>query len=191
MDRAIAQYQRAVADDPHAPEPLYDLGNIFLRKGEVDKAIPLYRQALGIDPLDADTHNNLGSALVRQGNLDDAIFHFEAALRIRPGFVPAGKNLGYVAWLLVNRPDVSLHSVTNAVTLAEQADRLAHGEDPVLARTLATAYAQVALFPQALATARRGFTCAVRQHNDALADALRRQIETYQVQATNANRRQD
>ena len=70
-----------------------NLGNAYLRQGQIDKAIGHYSESLRINPNFALTQNNMGAAMLLTGNIDAAIFHFQSALKINPGFLDARKNL--------------------------------------------------------------------------------------------------
>jgi tetratricopeptide (TPR) repeat protein len=79
----------------------YNLGAIFLARGQLDDAISNYEQALATSG-DRETHdhvsaslihNNLGIALARQGELDRAIAHFKRAIELQDGFADAHVNL--------------------------------------------------------------------------------------------------
>jgi len=70
-----------------------NLGNAYLRQGQIDKAIGHYSESLRINPNFALTQNNMGAAMLLTGNIDEAIFHFQSALKINPGFLDARKNL--------------------------------------------------------------------------------------------------
>ena len=71
-----------------------NLGNILLKKGNVDEAITHYQKALQIKPDYAESHNNLGNVLIQQGQLDEAIAQLQQALRIKPYYAEAHINLG-------------------------------------------------------------------------------------------------
>jgi tetratricopeptide (TPR) repeat protein len=71
-----------------------NLGNVFLKRGELDVAVRYYREALRLRPEYADAHSNLGAALASVGKVDEAIEHYREALRLRPDYADAHYNLG-------------------------------------------------------------------------------------------------
>ena len=71
-----------------------NLGNILLKKGDVDEAIAHYQKALQIKPDYAASRNNLGNVLLQQGRLDEAIAQLQKGLQIKPDYAEAHINLG-------------------------------------------------------------------------------------------------
>ena len=82
------------------------LGDLFLRRGELDSAISHFEKALEIRSRNnAAAHYNLGgalienslaTALVRKGRLSEAIGHYEKAVKLRPDYGDPYLNLGSV-----------------------------------------------------------------------------------------------
>jgi tetratricopeptide (TPR) repeat protein len=72
-----------------------NLGNVFLKQGDVDEAISHFQTALQINPKYALAEGNLGDALLRKGRIDEAISDFQTALRLNPNFPDAYNSLGY------------------------------------------------------------------------------------------------
>jgi len=144
----------------------------------VDEAIVHYRKALQIRPDYAEAQNNLGATLLKKGAVDEAIAHYQKALQIKPNYLEVQNNL---AWVLAIAPQASLRNGHQAVELAQRANQLAGGENPIILRTLAAAYAEAGRFPEAEATARRALQLAETQSNPALADAIRVQLKLYQA----------
>ena len=79
------------------------LGDLFLRRGELDSAISHFEIALKIRSRNAAAHynfggalieNKLGSALTRKGRLSEAIGHYEKAMKLRPDYGDPYFNLG-------------------------------------------------------------------------------------------------
>ena len=84
LDKAIEQYNKALAIDPHDSVTLSNLGNIYAQKGEFDKAIEQFNKALAIAPQQAITLSNLGNAYLNNGEYDRAIEQCNKALAIEP-----------------------------------------------------------------------------------------------------------
>jgi tetratricopeptide (TPR) repeat protein len=71
-----------------------NLGNVFIKRGQVDDAMVHYQKALEVNPNYAEALNNLGLALFRKGRVDDAVAQFQKALEVNPNFAQAHSNLG-------------------------------------------------------------------------------------------------
>ncbi len=178
MDEAIAQFQMALAINPKDANTHYNLGTAFRRQGDVNKAIVQFQEALAIKPEFAEAHYNLGNAFLQQGHVEEAIAQFQKALAIKPDYVEALNNM---AWVLATCPQASLRNGIKAVGLAERANQLAGGKNPVIFATLAAAYAEAGRFPEAIETGQRALHLAGEQSNPALAGELQSQLKFYQA----------
>jgi tetratricopeptide (TPR) repeat protein len=144
----------------------------------VDEAIQQYQAALKINPGSARAHYNLGNAFLQKGNTSEAIAHFEKSLVIEPAQPPAQNNL---AWLLSTCPEATLRNGRRAVELAQQANALTGGENPLMLHTLAASLAEAGRFPEAMETARHALRLAEAQANGGLAGALQLEMKLYQA----------
>ena len=132
-------------------------GNVLLEKGSVDEAVAQFQMALQIKPDYAEARLNLGNAFLQKKNMDQAIVCFQMALQIKPDYPEAQNNL---AWALATAPRASLRNGSRAVELARQASQLTGGENPVVLRTLAAAYAEAGQFGDAIQSARKAIALA-------------------------------
>jgi hypothetical protein len=80
---------------------------------------------------------------------------------------------------LATCPDAHVRDGAKAVELAEQANQAAGGANPIIAATLAAAYAETGRFSEAIKTAEHALPLATASDNAALADGLRGQIRLY------------
>jgi tetratricopeptide (TPR) repeat protein len=181
MDEAIPHLQKALEIQPDHAQAHYNLGNALLQKGRVDEAIIQFQKLLAIQPELAEARNSLGCALLQKAHVDEAILQFQKALALQPGFVEARRTLAGIAWRLATSPNPSLRNGTKAIELARQTDQLARGSDPMMAATLAAAYAEAGQFDQAVAAARRALQLAARQDNAAMVAALQAQLNCYEA----------
>ena len=110
--------------------------------------------------------------------MSEAITHLQQALQIKPDYVEAQNNL---AWLLATCQQASLRNGNKAAELAQRANQLTDGGNPVVLGTLAAAYAESGRFPEAVEAAQRALRLAEMQSNTALADAIRSQMKFYQA----------
>jgi tetratricopeptide (TPR) repeat protein len=72
----------------------YNLGAMFVSRGEFAAAIPYLEAALKVDPHDATARNTLGGALLENDRLDDALRELHQAVADDPGYLNARFNLG-------------------------------------------------------------------------------------------------
>jgi tetratricopeptide (TPR) repeat protein len=177
VDEAITHYQMALRINSDFSEAHYNLGNAFLRKGQVDEAIAHYQKALEIKPDYAEAHSNLGNAFLRKGQVNDAVAHYEKALEIKPLNIAFQNNLALV---LATSPTTSLRNGIRATELAQQANQLSGGGQPLILRTLAAAYAEAKRFPEAVETAQKALKLAKDQNNAALAGKIESNLKLYE-----------
>jgi tetratricopeptide (TPR) repeat protein len=145
--------------------------------GMVDKAITFFQRALQLRPDYAGAQNNLGNALLKKGSYAEAIAHYELGLQIQPTDASAQNNL---AWILATCPDGALRNGAKAVALAQQAESLTGGGNPVILHTLAAALADDGKYAKAVETAQRALVLAEGQSNPSLTQQLQLELKFYQ-----------
>ena len=178
FDEARLHFRKAIDLRPNFAEAHNNLALALLQAGQVDEAIAQFEQALALQPNNAPAHNHLALVLLHTGRVREAISHYEAALALQPADANTLNNL---AWALATSPDPSARDGARAVTLAEQARQLSHGDNPSILDTLAAAYAEVGRFPEATATAQRALDLAAAQTNSAQQVSLRLRLRFYQA----------
>jgi len=72
--QAIAAFQKALDLSPGAPNVHYNLGLIFVDRGETDLASAAFRRAIQVNPLDRDAHSWLRKldAAADEGGTDES-----------------------------------------------------------------------------------------------------------------------
>jgi Flp pilus assembly protein TadD len=178
LDEANAQFRKALEIQPDLPEVHDSLGLLLAGQRRWAEAIEQFQKTLELKPDFAMAHNNLGFSLGKQGRWAEAIEHFRKALELQPDLVGARYNLALV---LVTCPEASLRDGNKAVELAQQANQLTGGGNPMILEILAAAYAEGRRFSDAVATAQQALSLAVAQNNTNLAEALRKEIKLYQA----------
>jgi protein O-mannosyl-transferase len=178
LDEAITHYKNAVQIEPDNTSFRIKLGNTLLQNGHMDEAIPHFQRVLAIDPTNAGIYLNLGLCFSQLGRMDEAMAQYEEALKIAPGDPKAQMNL---AWLLATCSQGSLRNGARAVELAQQANAMTGGEDPIMLHTLAAAYAEAGQFSEALETAQHALRLAEAQSRANLGAQLRLEMKLYQA----------
>jgi hypothetical protein len=92
--------------------------------------------------------------------------------------VKAHNNL---AWLLSTSADSAVRNGARAVELAQRANELTAGTNPLILRTLAAAHAEAGHFDIALHTAQQALQLATAEANDLLSRGLREDMELYKA----------
>jgi superkiller protein 3 len=177
VDEATAQFQKALELQPNDADTCYNLGVALVQKGQRDEGIAHYKRALELQPNHAMAHHNLGNALLQKGEVREALAHYQRSLEIQPDN-PAAQNV--LAWVLATYPEASIRNGARAVELAQRANQLSGGQDPMVLRSLGAAYAEGGRYAEAITTARQALSLATAQNNNALANELGAQIGLYQ-----------
>lgn len=178
IDDAIVHYQKAVAIRPDYFLARYGLAHALLEEGKFDAAIEHSRAALLIQPNNADCHTVLAVALDEKGQSTEAIEHYEKALQISPQSVSALNNL---AWVLATSSNAPVRNGAKAIQFALQADQLTGGNNALVLRTLAAAYAEAGQFGKAIESAQAAMEVGRSQGDDSLVTELQQQIALYEL----------
>lgn len=176
----ITQFQEVLKNSPDDAKTHNNLGSALRREGQMDEAIIQYREALKIDPAYAPAHFNLGNVLLQKGKVNEAIGEYLSALKIKPDNTMVQNNIARATWTLAVSPDASVRNGTNAVEFAKTANDLAGGNNPMILRVLAAAYAESGNFSMALDQAKQALALATQQENLPLENALQQEISLYQ-----------
>jgi Flp pilus assembly protein TadD len=177
LDEAIVQFQMALAIEPDDAGTVFNIGNVLVRQGRITDAIGYYRKAIQLKPDYVEAYFSLANCLVQSGQIAEAIENYEKTVEIDPQQLQAQNNL---AAILATCPDASLRNGSLAVKVAESANQLAGGANPVILGTLASAYAEADRFSNAIDTAQHALQLATAQSNNVLAATLQMQLGYYQ-----------
>ncbi len=118
IDKAIAEYKRALELAPDYAEAHNNLGNLLKDQKKYDEAIVHFESSIRIFPDNPSTHNNLGTAYAMKGDVNKAAVYFAKAVRIQPTYFDARQNLGN-AYMLQGRLDAAEKELSEAVKMAK------------------------------------------------------------------------
>lgn len=145
-DEALQHYREALRLSTNAPLAHLNLGATLAGMGRIEEALQHYSEAARLSPDDPWPRYLMGKARIQQKQSAQALLHFRDALRVDPDHVRA---LTWVARVLASDKDSNLRNAKEAVALAERANQLTGGSEPVVLDTLAMAYAEAGRFPEA------------------------------------------
>jgi Tfp pilus assembly protein PilF len=153
-----------------------NLGETLYQQKRVDEAMVYGYRALQVQPNNAEVHFKLGVAQEQKANLRQAFYHYRKAMALAPESPKARNNL---AWALATQPDAAMRNGAEALALAQQANQLTGGRDPIALDTLAAAYAEMGRFPEAQATVRQALILAAQENNAMLLRDLNERQRLY------------
>jgi protein O-mannosyl-transferase len=174
---AIQHFERALQIDYNRASVHSSLGVALLEKGRAEESLSHLQTAIALDPHDADAHYNLGNTFLAMQRARDAVAEYQKALDINPDDTETMNNM---AWILATSTDPMIRDGTKAVALAERAVLLTDNKEQRAVATLAAAYAEIGLFPEAVKAAQRALQLVLNEGNNARADAIRSQIVRYE-----------
>jgi protein O-mannosyl-transferase len=179
FEEAGVHLRRALEIDPTNVPAYSDLGKLLLQLGRADESLANLQRALQIDPNYRVAQYNIANTLFYLGRVDEAVSHLQKALALEPSTPEGQKN---VAWVLATSPEARIRDGAKAIQLAERANELTQGKNPLFMATLAAAYAEVGRFPDAVRTAENALQLATDSGLPSLAQAIRAHIELYRAE---------
>ncbi|MFZ1932133.1 MAG: tetratricopeptide repeat protein [Thermoguttaceae bacterium] len=132
FDKAIEQYQAALAIDPKDAKGYSLLGDALLHLRRADEAIGQYEKSVRIQPNSAETQSNYAAALNHQKRFKEAAAHCEKALQIEPNYVEAHSNLGN-ALAHLGQFDEAIDHYETALRISPDRSEIRHNLDVVRA----------------------------------------------------------
>jgi len=159
----------------------YGLALALSRQRKIDEAIEHWQKSLEIQPDNMNARNYLGAALAGIGRTREAIEQWQQTLAFDPDNGNAANNLG---WILATSPDATLRDGAKAVAYGKRATNVPGGDNPVVYRTLAAAYAENGQFADAISAAEHAKQLAQATSNSELVGELDRCIELFRQQRT-------
>ena len=180
-DDAIAHYRHALALRDGNAAAHYGLALALARQRKTDEAIEHWQRSLEIQPDNTEARNYLGAALAGVGRTREAVEQWQQTLVFDPDNGNAASNL---AWVFATSADPNLRDGAKAIAYAKRATTVPGGDNPVVYRTLAAAYAENGQFADALSAAEHAKQLARVAGNLALVDELDRSLELFRQQRT-------
>jgi tetratricopeptide (TPR) repeat protein len=115
-EKAMEDYDRAIALDPFYAKAYATRGFVHDRLGQVDKAIADYDKAIALNPRDAQAFNNRGVIFEKMGRFDKAIEDYNKVIEIDPNESQSYNNRG-VVYEKMGRFDRALADYDRAIAL--------------------------------------------------------------------------
>lgn len=106
-DRAIEDYDHAIATNPNDADALNNRGTSHRASGHYDLAVRDYDQALQLTPQSAKVLNNRCFAKALMGQLEQGLADCNESLRLRPGDANTLASRGFV-YLKLKRPEAAI-----------------------------------------------------------------------------------
>jgi arylsulfatase A-like enzyme/Flp pilus assembly protein TadD len=179
---AIVYGEKAVALKPGRMEVHYNLGVAYAQSQQNEAAAKQFEQVLALMPGNqtvfqarrVQVHNQLGLLRMRQKKYELAIVQLKETLKLNPR---QPHMLNTLAWTLANCPEEALRDPPAALALAQKACALTQSKHPVYLNTLASAYATLNNFSEAVKTSEKALALARAKGDQALVAKLKMQLD--------------
>ena len=171
-------YAEALRINPYFADAVLNMGTLLAIQGDTSNAVQYLQQVVRLDPQSAEGYGKLAMALSDQGQIQEAIAGYTESLRLNPDQVTACNNL---AWILATHPDARIRNGREAVRWAERACELTHYQQPMLAGTLAAAYAEGGRFADAIRLTNKAIDLATANGQKDLVKKNRELLALYQT----------
>jgi TonB family protein len=96
--KEIELLNRRIADDQTSADLRFQLGQMYLERGEPDKAVEPFKQSISLDSKFAKAYVGLGHAYLRTDKRDLAIEAYQQAARVDPNYAEGDFYLGMLYW---------------------------------------------------------------------------------------------
>jgi tetratricopeptide (TPR) repeat protein len=116
LDKAIENFDKAIALNPTDYLAYSNRGAAFDKMGQLDKAIESYDRAVTLNPNDFTAYYNRGITYERMGQLKKAIEDFEQAIALNPNNYMAHNNMG-ILYSRTGMYDRSIESFNHSIDL--------------------------------------------------------------------------
>jgi tetratricopeptide (TPR) repeat protein len=175
-DDAITHFRHALSLRDGNATAHYGLALALSKQNKIQEAIGHWQRSVELQPDNINARNYLGAALAEIGHTSEAMEQWQQALAFDSDNGNAANNL---AWVLATSPDPTLRSGAQAVAYAKRATKVPGGDNPLVYRTLAAAYAENGQFAEAISAAEHAKQLAQATGNSALVNELDQCIELF------------
>lgn len=118
-DRALADFERAIALDPRNDFAYNNLGVLYGKDGQHQSSLEYFRKAIAINPKRADSYCNLGLSYFFMKQYDNALENYNEAIRLKPDFDTAYLNRGNLFFITGNK-ELALADYRKACSLGNR-----------------------------------------------------------------------
>jgi tetratricopeptide (TPR) repeat protein len=147
LDKAMADYDKAIQLDPKEDSTYFARAILFTGKEDISHAIADLSKAIELNPQNTLAYSDRGFLYSKMGNYSKGIDDCKEAINLNTNSPGAYNNL---AWLLAVCPDAKLRNGQKALEYAKKACELNAWKEPHGLGTLAAAYAEVGNFEEAV-----------------------------------------
>jgi tetratricopeptide (TPR) repeat protein len=155
LKKAIENYEKTIEINNDFTSAHFNLANTYKSLGQIDKAIYHYEQTLRSEPEHGKAHYQLAISIKSSKRIEETVKHLNKAVELLPD---SPLVLNELAWILATYPDDRIRDGQRALALAQRASEMTNNENLVILDTLASAYAEVGRYEEALKTIKKALS---------------------------------
>lgn len=178
VDEAILRLRQSIELAPRMSVAHLALADILVLKGQLGDAESHYIKTLEIRPEHPGANFGMGNLMFRRGDPGKALGYFQRTLDRLPEQVQAMANC---AWIMSTSNRTDLRNGLRAVELSERCVALTNQSDPAMLSSLASSYAEVERYTDAVRVANKALQIAETQGRIGLTNNLRNELSFYQA----------
>lgn len=93
-DKAIAEYEKAIAIDSDFAPPYNALGYAYMANGEYEQAEEAFKNYIRLIPDEANPYDSMADLYTRMGRHEEAIEHYKKSAELNPLFAVSQRKIG-------------------------------------------------------------------------------------------------
>ncbi len=175
---AEAHYRLAIKLKPDLTVAYVALGTTLANEGNLQEAIAPLTEASRLVPNDPEPHQIMARIYAGGKRAEAASHEYAAALRLDPDWL---EGMTALAGILATHPEPKLRDGAQAVQLAVRASVLTGSTNMAVQATLAAAYAEAGMFPQAVELQEMLWNLARAQNQLTEAASAKDRLELYRA----------
>jgi protein O-mannosyl-transferase len=175
-EEAQREYQAALRLDPEAALAHANFATLLSELGRFDDAMAEYAKAAQLAPEDPRPFYLMGKACLRHAQSAEAVKHFREALQREPRDY---ETLTWLARVLAADQNPAVRNAPEAVSAAEQANRLTGGAQPFVLDTLGMAHAEAGRFKDAQAAVQKAIETAATVGSQKSVPEMQQRFQLY------------
>ena len=115
-DKAIAEFDKAIALDKDFGRAHYQLAYVYYPKGDFDKAEEHFKVYLRLAPQEPNPHDCLADLYMKMGRFDEAISEYQQAVKLDPRFSASQLKTGST-YVLMGRYEEGRQAFEKSITM--------------------------------------------------------------------------
>ena len=121
LDKAVAEYQQVLEQDPSVIEAEHGMGQAYQAQGKYPQAEKAFQDVIARRPTYAEVHLDLGALYYRRGQFDRAVEQFRSAIDLAPDEPVGYLNLGGT-YLALGRYPEAIEVLKKGLAIQSNAD---------------------------------------------------------------------